>query len=947
MVNLAQLGLWVSIPFLGYLIELFLQNKVQKETKTDLSHLFLMMVCGIAIWSLFLIGSVLLGIYNSEVFGYLGWLISLIGLYFIGKGLRSKKFKLNIDISESIFVIGLLVLIVFSIIYPNENVLGGRDQGVYANTGIYIANHGGIDPNYPLLNAEDFYDFFLSGLYVTPEHMTIQFSHLYSTWLAHGYSTFGIEGLFRVNTLFLFFSLIMLRYITQIFMEKPYAIMATLFLGFNLSQLWISRMTLSETLTQVFVLGAALSLIISLQNKNGVFAYLSGFLWGVTYLVRIDVYLFFPMLIFSHIIFNLLKKEISPSEKAVWNKLHIINAVFILLSVPYYYYFSKPYFLGLSDQLLKIGLLSIFLLIILFIISKLKIKVSSSKYLYYGLLCLSLIAIIYAHLIRPHIGPFSTYDWPGSFLDGTRNYRENSIINICLYLSIPIFYAAVGGLLAALYRIMFKKEWGLIPLIVLIGGFSALYLYDPQISPDQYWAIRRFIPIIIPGITFLAFYGLYNFTSLFSNNRRKFLLIIISLSLFIYVFQQDKALISVKENNNSWNQVATIANKIPDNSIVISNADDTINTPLFMAFDKKIIQLNHLRESSYKKLLNEINKQKDTNVFLLDNIGVFGYGREKVEDFDLRFSNLEQVPNKLPSEMVENQYHLGLYKLSNLDKQQNSILGAYPVIGVEESGFYNTEVDSLGVPFRWTNGKGVLVIPVEPDYQSSSVQISINNIGPQPQDIKITANSQNLFSGIINGPTEKILSLHDIKSSDNKIVLEIQSNVWNPAQVIEGTNDTRDLGVAVKMVRIIDSSITPNFALNNVKTNIQLEDSNNLSINPVDSKSISINLANNGAHFLPSFSYLGTNIHSVNIGQIWFDKNDMSHRLSEGRVHLPSSLFPNDNIQTKIELSPIGYDGKPLPPGDYEVWIGLVQEGVGWFYDFGEMPIKINVHINS
>lgn len=651
------------------------------------------------------------------------------------------------------------------------------------------------------------------------------------------------------------------------------------------------------------------------------------------------------MLIFCHIIFNLLKKEVSSSENAVWNRLHITNAAFILLSVPYYYYFSKPYFLALSDQLLKIGLLTIFLFIILVITSKLKIKVSSTKYLYYCLLSLILITVIYAHWIRPYIGPFATYDWPGTPLDGTRNYRENSIIIICLYLSIPIFYAAVGGLLAAVYSIMFKKEWSLIPLVVLIGGFSALYLYDPQISPDQYWAIRRFIPIIIPGIIFLAFYGLYRFSLLFSNNRRKVILTIVSLSLFTFVFQQDKALILGKENNNSWNQVATIANKIPDNSKIISNTIDTLNTPLFMAFDKKILQLSHLRESSYEKLLTELNQQKDGDIYLLGSMGIFGYDRENVEDFDLQFSSLEQVPNKLPSELIEDHYHLELSKLIKSDKPQNTILGAYPVLGVEESGFYNSEVDSLGTPFRWTDGNGSLVIPMDTEYQSSSVQISFNNIGPQPQNIKITANGQNLFSGEINGPTEKILSLRNIESSDNKITLQIESDVWNPSKLEEGSDDNRNLGIAVNMIRINNSLSSSSQDLTDVKTQIQLEGSDNLTMDTNVPKNITISLSNISAKFLPTSRYLGTDQNAVKVGQLWFNKNDMSQRVSEGRTQLPFSLFPNDKLQTKIELSPIGYDGKPLPPGDYEVWVGLIQESVKWFYEYGEVPTKINVHI--
>jgi len=58
-------------------------------------------------------------------------------------------------------------------------------------------------------------------------------------------------------------------------------------------------------------------------------------------------------------------------------------------------------------------------------------------------------------------------------------------------------------------------------------------------------------------------------------------------------------------------------------------------------------------------------------------------------------------------------------------------------------------------------------------------------------------------------------------------------------------------------------------------------------------------------------------------------------------------MFPGDEVQIDVAVNPIGYDGTRLPPGDYEVWIGLVQEGITWFYREGDAVLKLNVTVKK
>src|SRR4029077_5990812 len=35
-------------------------------------------------------------------------------------------------------------------------------------------------------------------------------------------------------------------------------------------------------------------------------------------------------------------------------------------------------------------------------------------------------------------------------------------------------------------------------------SLSALYLWTPQITPDQVWAMRRYVPVVVPGLIIAA-----------------------------------------------------------------------------------------------------------------------------------------------------------------------------------------------------------------------------------------------------------------------------------------------------------------------------------------------------------------------------------------------------------------------------------------------------------
>jgi len=96
----------------------------------------------------------------------------------------------------------------------------------------------------------------------------------------------------------------------------------------------------------------------------------------------------------------------------------------------------------------------------------------------------------------------------------------------------------------------------------------------------------------------------------------------------------------------------------------------------------------------------------------------------------------------------------------------------------------------------------------------------------------------------------------------------------------------------------------------------------------------------------------------TNLGQqIWVDQGERPFRLGimwfrggttdetpqvvvrEQRIALPDIVVAGDTVDLN------GYLGPVEDPDEYEVWIGPVQDGVAWCWHFGDVPLKVKVHV--
>ena len=97
----------------------------------------------------------------------------------------------------------------------------------------------------------------------------------------------------------------------------------------------------------------------------------------------------------------------------------------------------------------------------------------------------------------------------GTAVDPTRSYDEQSMNWLAWYHGWPMVVLAVAGLALIAYRASARRDPRHLIVACVIGVPSALYLVRVSITPDQVWAMRRFLPATIPGFLVAAVVALH------------------------------------------------------------------------------------------------------------------------------------------------------------------------------------------------------------------------------------------------------------------------------------------------------------------------------------------------------------------------------------------------------------------------------------------------------
>jgi hypothetical protein len=94
----------------------------------------------------------------------------------------------------------------------------------------------------------------------------------------------------------------------------------------------------------------------------------------------------------------------------------------------------------------------------------------------------------------------------GLTIDPRRSYDEHTVTWLAWYLSWPVVVLAAVGLALLLRRAVRTRDLRALVFFAVFAVVAALYLNDVNITPDQIWASRRLLPVVIPAVVIAAGY---------------------------------------------------------------------------------------------------------------------------------------------------------------------------------------------------------------------------------------------------------------------------------------------------------------------------------------------------------------------------------------------------------------------------------------------------------
>jgi hypothetical protein len=258
-------------------------------------------------------------------------------------------------------------------------------------------------------------------------------------------------------------------------------------------------------------------------------------------------------------------------------------------------------------------------------------------------------------------------------------------------------------------------------------------------------------------------------------------------------------------------------------------------------------------------------------------------------------------------------------------------------MGVSYEGLHNRE-GSRENSVRWTNGLATITVPRDGAEPPRSMRVSLATAGPADKGMVIRVNGCEVFEGRVPAAKwTRIFALPEC-GDDKATVIEIRSRAHRE------TGSERDLGVGLERIDLLKQAWPPATSMPETdrRSQIRFGDGKRDGESVESTARLSMTVVNRGASIWAVPGDLSDENGAVRLGVLWFRKGQTDSPAAVQRVELPRALVPGDSVDVAFDLAPITPKG-PLPRGEYEAWIGLLQEGVGWFYASGDSVRKLRV----
>jgi hypothetical protein len=547
----------------------------------------------------------------------------------------------------------------------------------------------------------------------------------------------------------------------------------------------------------------------------------------------------------------------------------------------------------------------------------------------------------YGALIRPHLEPFAIIA-NGTGLDGTRDFREESIHNLAAYVSWPLLVLALGGGVAAMdafrrHRVRLAGAFVTFGLLVA----SVLFLAYPQVSPDHPFAIRRFVPVVIPGIAFFACYAVVRILARARGRMAPFAGAAVALLVVPFLVGLPWDALRLAEGRGLSQQIAALAKRLPPDVVVADQEVSALAPDLVLHHERPVVPVNFADSTRAALALAWAAERHAAGVsaLLLHRLGQFPVNAELESApgiVELQRTRLAPTWSPPATEIVTEREVLQLSRVHVLPPTTDRIFGGAPLWGAEETGFLRPEVAPFGT-FRWTDGAATIAVPTLPGNEFDRIKVDLFALERpgRATRVEISVNGNVVLSEALPGGISTRIVAAPVGSAEREIVLRISSDTATPRSLGIGSSD-QQLGVGVIGLRMLRSGELTADSVGGGTEGFgfrlrPLVDGAPIAIEAHERHvALPLYLSNDGTLPWPTLRESGRIEGAVQVGARWYRQGDRSAVLSDQRWTVELGLHPGDSTTIAARFAPEDRAGRRLPPGRYDLKLGLVRETIAW-----------------
>ena len=717
------------------------------------------------------------------------------------------------------------VLAGFLFLPPFETAVNGDDATVYLNFSRKIAETGALvfdDPlvrelpvetrEYLFLNRQPrdmtgryarFPGGFLISDIAEPD-VTAGFSPLFPVLAALFHQASPPLGAFFVAPLFGALSIGGLFLVGASCGGLRVGLLAALLTAVSLPQIWFARYPLPETVAQFFLMAGLVAVLAAFRDNRPWLGAGAGWLFGVACFAKIDLLVLLSVALAAFVAWWLL---VQPGGRGRCVALLLVAFGAVFLHNLLHYLVFPSHYAPYLEQIVRSQVLELLPQL--------------------GMALLALLAAVGAGLVAIRRGGLvagagRALGWvlvglliayAAIYVTTYQGRWPDTLFWLSWYLSWPVLGMCVVGLLWLVGSGRAgRADPGLAFLLVLTAVVSLHYLYDPLEPGQHIWSMRRFVPVVLPGLLVVVATGAGRLVEWVYFEFRTVATTALAAMLVGFVGAPSASVLGERLWAGVLDQSTEVARTFPDDSVVLVGpelAGTHIQTSLtyLHGVDAVLVQQDEPGGALLDVVRDWLAAGRPVFVVVADrgfSVPAPELTLAEVRQATIDLRTLERTRERAPSDLVDVAISLRILQVARDDASAGRVidignLADDLVAGLR--GFHGPEQDSNAKSFRWSEEEASVAIA-----GGDRVRLEVAGgrpTGMEPAEISVWAGPHQIANGLAIGDAPQTITL-ELPESERAGATEltIRSTAFRPVD-LGLSSDRRNLGVRVYAVEVL------------------------------------------------------------------------------------------------------------------------------------------------